>query len=224
MAIRSHPGVLIFQLTTNHFGIFGLSALDLGCSPARHMSLSVPLPISASSAFFSHFLSHEGEAVDAVTPAGLPRGPLPLRRTSSSTLRQGRRLLGPGGEFRREVWSLATSPPRFQGFPCSSSASSHPTFFTLRRRLLAMRVPSCSPMRTSSSPLCITEKCTTDLRRTRVRETGWFLQGQLSGPGQWVRFVRPACPVSLDPGPRAKDHPRAERGLSVMVGCPVLKQ
>ena len=41
------------------------------------MSLSVPLPVSASGA--SLLISfHTGEAVDAVTPAGLPQGPSPF--------------------------------------------------------------------------------------------------------------------------------------------------
>ena len=92
---------------------------------------------------------------------------------------------------------------------------------------VALKVSSCSPTRISSSLLCKTEKCTTDLRRTRVRETGGraegregFFKDQLSRSGLWVRFVRlawwqtmPSCPVPLDPGPRAKDHPRAERAL-----------
>ena len=199
MAIQCHPGVPRSQLTANHFGIFGpteyvRSGLGVFLRQAR-------VPTSASPYFrlqyvFTLSLSYEGEAVDAVTLPGSPRSPLPLRRTSTSTLRQGQRLLGlavdsAGSCGRLRSLRLLPRASRFRprgphevlplryvddflirGLPCGHMA--------------AMKVSSCSPLRTSSSPLCLTEKCTTDMRRTRVRETGRRPNtSALHGTGTW---------------------------------------
>ena len=48
-----------------------------GCSPARHVPLFVPLPTSAFCRSLLVVSTYEGEAVDTVTPAGLPQEPSP---------------------------------------------------------------------------------------------------------------------------------------------------
>ena len=128
------------------------------------------VPFSASPCFrlwcvFTHFLSYEGEAVDAVTPARLPHGPSPFEEdkliyATTRTASSGPLAVDSAGRCGRlQSHRLASrgrvrplGPPKllplryvddymFQGPPCGHMA--------------AMRVPSCSPMRTSSSPLCI---------------------------------------------------------------------
>ena len=97
MAIRSHPGVSRTQLILIHFGIFGPTGCfplqdpfkhygfrsHQRCSPARHAPLLVPLSTSACCASRFVFLVYEGEAVDAVTPAGLPQEPIPYEEVKS---------------------------------------------------------------------------------------------------------------------------------------------
>ena len=167
----------------------------------------MPLPISASSTSLPFPFRTRGEAVDAVTPAGLPQEPSPFEEDKLIYATTGTASSGPWrwisagscGRLRSLLLlpRASRSRPRgphevlplryvddylFRGPPCGHMA--------------AMKVSSCSPLRTSSSPLCLTEKCTTDLRRTRVRVTGVFFKS-----------------------PRAI---YVENGLSLMVGCPVL--
>ena len=146
MAIQRHPGVCIFQLTSNHFGIFGPTGYvrsGPGVFPRQ-----AHVPFSASLFFrlwcvFTLFLSYEGEAVDAVTPAGLPQGPFPfeedkLIHATTRTASSGPwRWIPPGVAVACKVSALFPELLLFEGPPCGHMA--------------AMRVPSCSTMRTSSS-------------------------------------------------------------------------
>ena len=105
MAIRSLLGVSPHQLSSNHFGVFGptgcihwgLHPHTTGSGPVRGV---LPPGTSPSSAY-------EGEAVDTVTPAGLPQEPSPFEEDKLLYATSMSASIGPGGEFRRGLRSLA---------------------------------------------------------------------------------------------------------------------
>ena len=87
-AIRESSDLSSLQTTSAYSGRLSVSALDCtntlrALVPSGVFSCQARVPISASPYFrlqwvFSFFLTHEGEVVDAVTPAGLPQEPSPL--------------------------------------------------------------------------------------------------------------------------------------------------
>ena len=132
---------LSLGLTTSaRSGRFTLRVLvPWGCSPARHVTLSVPLLLSASAVVFGRY---EGRVVDSATRRALPRAhslrPLGvrLRHVDFGS------LLGPGGGCRWELRATARSLSSFKGHRTSRGFSSWPTPSTSRTTSTAHCVDS----------------------------------------------------------------------------------
>ena len=103
--------------------------------PRQARALISASPYLRSLPFSPGSSTYEGEAVDAVTPAGLLQEPKPYEEVKLWYTTSMSVSTGPGGGFRRGLRSLARSPSRSQSFSRTYTCSSRCTSLTLRRRV-----------------------------------------------------------------------------------------
>ena len=98
--------------------------------PLLCLSLFPPLAVLGPGVF-----TYEGEAVDAVTPAGLPQGPSPCEEVKLWYATSMSVSIGAGGGFRLGLRSLALPLPRSPAFLTTRLSSSRGISLTLRHRV-----------------------------------------------------------------------------------------
>ena len=148
----------------------------------------------------------------AVTPAGLHQEPPPFEKDKVIYATTTAAVVVDSARSGGRLQSLRLVPRVSRVHALSSLSMYFPHATTTSTSSgAALKVSSCSPLCTSSSPLRLYEKSKTDLRRTRVRENGGFLwrsfpcgsRGWRKGPSTCRRKWRPVCTKVEEKGPVA---------------------